>query len=252
MISKTPEHFHGKFRKPPQDNLRQAAPAPQPAHPAPAADVPHVQNTRPDPGPRSTVQPYTESHFFTNLAQPVASASKHATSARERFLSPPRSSTIAAPAADNDSFEVRQELLREDPSTDFGDDLELDDDVLEQIDLAEKVALQDKGKGKGKAKADMYTSMQSEPSSSSGSRTTASGSGKMSTIATGSTRSSKLKDTPAREVIAIDEEDDFDSMYCSLDEADFLDDFEKEKMVPVRRKGDLPPESEIILISDSE
>jgi hypothetical protein len=107
--------------------------------------------------------------------------------------------------------------------------MELDDDVLKQIDLAEKVALQDKGKGKGKdkgkgkAKADTYTSMQSKPSSSSGSRTTGSGSGKTSTAASGSitTRSSKSKDTPAREVIAIDEEDDFDSMYCSLDEADF-------------------------------
>jgi hypothetical protein len=41
-------------------------------------------------------------------------------------------------------------------------------------------------------------------------------------------------------------------MYCSFDEADFLDDFEKENIVPVRRKGGLPPESEIILISDSE
>jgi len=233
-------------------NPPQAAPAPQPVRPVPVADAPRAQNTPPDPVPQRTVQPYIESPFFTNPAQPVASASKHAALACERFLSPPRSSAFVAPAADGDSFEVNEELLREDPSTDFGEDMELDDEVLEQIDLAEKVALQDKGKarykGKEEPKVDTCTSTKSEPSSSLGSRMSVYGSGKTSTVASGSTttRSSKSKDPPTGEVINIDEDDDFESMYCSLDEAG-------ENIRPAQRKKDrLPPESEIILISDSE
>ena len=247
-------------------------PPPPPPRPVPAADIPRPKILAP---PQVTsdgkkgVQPsadrpgqaphwtYTTSPFFTNSTQPVASTSKHTTLASERFLSPLRTSTAAAPAADNDSFEVKEELLREDPSTDFGDDsMVLDDALLQEIDRAEKVALQDKGKGKGKARADDYTSAsasaRSEPSSSSGSRTTASfpepaAAVSRSTIA----GASSSRDAPVtREIITIDEEDDFDSMFCSVDE-DFFEDFEKENPSK-RRKIEPPPDDEIILISDSD